>query len=259
MTETIRTFDAELLARAWLAVLLASGKDDTLPALNRTVAVEEFAYGVRLVATDRYVMLWAWVPSVDHDLAAPPRLDEAPDRTVICSDPHDRAKGLMGYVLKRIAAARRDESAEVDKHQYMTLTLGVVEPEDDTPQQAFEGMLDREWAVLSYPNRERVRLVTVADEYPQWRLMAATFKPRRTGSVALNTEIVGRLAKLGSLLAGPLHWHFGGADKSARVEIGYSGHGASGNAETAASYVEGLVMPVRWGYAEDEPTETTEG
>lgn len=246
MTETTKTFDAELLARAWLAVSLASGKDDALPALSRTIAVEEFAYGVRFVATDRYVILYAWVPDADHDLVDPPTLDVAPERTVITTDRHGRGKGLMAFVLQRIAADRKDESVEVDKRHYLTLTLGVREPEEDTPQQTFEGMADREWAVLSYPNRERVRLDTVADEFPAWRLMAATFKPRRTASIALNTEIVARLAKLGNATGGPLHWHFGGADKSARVEIGIG----------SPVYVEGLVMPVRWGYAESEPTES---
>lgn len=248
MTETTKTYDAELLARAWLAVALASGKDDTLPALNRTIAVEEYSDGVRLVATDRYVILHAWVPDAEHDLADPPTLAEIPTRVVITADRHGRAKGLMGFVLQRIAAERKDQAAEIDKRHYMTLTLGVVEPEEDTPQQLFEGMAEREWAVLSYPNRERVRLDTVADDFPEWRLMAATYKPRRTGSVALNTEIVGRLAKLGNIVAGPLHWHFGGAEKSARIEIGIG----------SPVYVEGLVMPVRWGYAENEPTDPTE-
>lgn len=250
MSETSKTFDGELLARAWLAVALASGKDATLPALNRTIAIEEFAHGVRLVATDRYVILWAWVPDAEHDLAEAPTLAEIPERTVITADMHKRAKGLLGFVLQRIAADARDETQEVDKKHFVTLTLGVREPEDDTPQQAFEGMAEREWAVLAYPNRERVRMGTVSDEYPQWRLMSATFKPHRTGDVALNTEIVARLAKLGNVLAGPLHWHFGGAEKPARIEIGVG----------AAVYVEGLVMPVRWGYAETETTdETTEG
>lgn len=94
-------FDAPTLARAWLSVAQASSSDKDLVTLDRTVAIEEFPTGVRLVATDRYVLLTAWVP----DLGAyyeprEPGLDEAPDRTVITKDSDGRGRGLLGYLTQ---------------------------------------------------------------------------------------------------------------------------------------------------------------
>jgi hypothetical protein len=103
------TFDAALLARAWLSVALASGNDDKLPVLYRTVAVEEFDHGARLVATDGYVLLRCWVPATESDLAEEPGLDVAPDRTVVAFDPHGRAKGLLAFLLKQ---SKADKDAE---------------------------------------------------------------------------------------------------------------------------------------------------
>lgn len=233
-TETLTrlTFDAAIFARAWLSVALASGNDkDGPPELFRTVAVEEFADGVRLVATDRYVILWCWVPTAESDLAEAPALEVAPERTVIAADLHGRTKGFLAHLLKQ-AAADEDEA----KQTIVAVTLGAVE--EDGPQGVLDG-LDREQVVLDYPGHEQVRMPVVQGTWPSWRALDATFTPRKTVDVALNPEIVGRLAKLGKFNTGPLHWHFGGVNRAARVEIG------------DVVQVRGLVMPVRVG--EDEP------
>ena len=54
-------FDAPTLAHAWLAVAQASSTDKDMPYLYRSVTVEEHPNGVRLLATDRFVLLAAWV------------------------------------------------------------------------------------------------------------------------------------------------------------------------------------------------------
>lgn len=228
-------FDAALLARAWLSVASVSGTDKETPLLYRTVAVEEFGDGVRLVATDRYAILHAWVPAAESDLADEPELADAPLRTVVAADVHGRAKGFLAHVLGRVTA---DEDEDIPKQTLIGLDLDVVEPDGDEPA-TFEGM-DRAWVVLDYPGHERLRLGTVEGEWPSWRTVDATFKPQRTGDVALSPDIVTRLAKVAKWHPGPLVWHFGGAEKAARVEFG------------TAVQVRGLVMPVRWGFGEDE-------
>ena len=64
-------FDAPTFARAWLCVRQATATKDDAAVLSKTVAVEEFDHGTRLVATDRYMLLTAWVPRL--------RPPEAPD------------------------------------------------------------------------------------------------------------------------------------------------------------------------------------
>mgnify|MGYP002132855720 CR=1 FL=1 len=57
-------FDVPNLARGWLSVAQASANDKDLPTLHRTIALEVFPNGLRLVATDRYILLSAWVPDL---------------------------------------------------------------------------------------------------------------------------------------------------------------------------------------------------
>lgn len=59
-TQTFK-FDARTLALGWLATSLASSNDDDRPALYRTVHVECFSTGMRLLATDSYMLLRSWI------------------------------------------------------------------------------------------------------------------------------------------------------------------------------------------------------
>src|SRR5687768_16742409 len=93
-------FDARTLARGWLSVAIASAADKARPVLHRTVSIEAFPEGLRLVATDSFVLLRSWVPNLDHDLDPEPGLDEAPYATAVAMDPHGRAKGFLAHVLK---------------------------------------------------------------------------------------------------------------------------------------------------------------
>lgn len=230
--------DALTLARAWLSVAQASGRDADVPLLHRTVALEAHRDGVRLVATDRYVVLHAWVPSADNDLAEPPDLSELPESTWVAADPHGRAKGLMAHLLK----IHSDEEA---KPGIVTVDLGVRAP-DEGPQATFEG-LETVWVVLTYPNHERLRLETIQQDFVSWRHPLASFQPVRTTAIALNPDIVRRLAKLGPLHGNAaLRWHFGGPDKVALIEIGAQG------VEPGDVHVQGGVMPIRWGFDEIE-------
>ncbi len=234
--QTSYAVDAQTFARAWLSVALASGKDLTSPLLDKTVAIEAHADGVLLVATDRYVLLSAWVPRVEKNLAPPPEVSELPAETYVAADPDGRCRGLLNYVLDV-------QSREGAKPASIILDLGVTEPDDD-PQGFFDGM-DLQWVVMSYPNHERLRLGTVAGQWAQWRGLVAEFKGKRTWAIALNPEIVGRLAKLGRLHPGPLLWEFGGVERAAKLQIG--------GEETPL--VSGVVMPVRYGFDDEDTPE----
>lgn len=227
-------FDARHLARGWLSVALAASDDKARPALWRTVAIESFVEGVRLVSTDSYMVLTAWVPNLDHDLDPEPTLGEAPMATAVAIDPNGRGKGLLAHLL-RIASAKDAEPVEVK------LSLGIT-VNADAPANQFEGMEAR-WVVIEHPDHERLKLPVYDGSYPQWRALYVHFEPEKTETVGLSTWIVGRLAKLGKWWPEcPLVWHFGGELRAAAVSV----HGAE-------NPVSGLVMPVRWNLDENRP------
>jgi hypothetical protein len=212
-------FDAGTLATAWLAVAQASGADKDHPILSNTVAVETYPEGVRLAATDGTMLLTAWVPDRDHDLVGEPALDDAPVTSLVAMDPDGRARGFMAY-LHKLATAEDAEPIEC--------RLTVAEFDDDG---AFAGMAAT-WVMAEYPDHERLTLRCFDAPYPNWRALIAGFTARKTDAVALNPDLLGRLAKLGKLGSKSLIWRWGGQDKAAYVEL-------------EGTTVRGLVMPVR--------------
>ena len=221
-------FDAATLARGWLSTALASGTAAYAPALNRTVLVEEFPGGVRLVATDSVLLLTAWVPSLasEHKLdLGEPLIDEAPESTSVVMDLDGRGRSLLGYLLAKSKKADDDEAVDV------SMTFGVLDEDRDSP--SFEGMASR-WTTHDFDGVERLRLRCYEGEFPTWRSLLAYHEGKRTSAVALNPDVLGRIAKLGKYHAGSVLWHFGGVDKVARIEV-----------EDSEPHVVGLVMPMR--------------
>jgi hypothetical protein len=104
------TLDAGQLARGWLAVNQATGKDDsaTNPAMRKTVHVDQFPQGLRLVATDSYMLLTSWIPQADG-YEPEPSLDEIPYASATVIDKHNRAVSLLSYLL---ALLRREGQAD---------------------------------------------------------------------------------------------------------------------------------------------------
>lgn len=227
-------FDAPTLALAWLSVAQASGTDANVPTLDRTVAIEEHANGVRLVATDRFILLTAWVPSLSGD-DDEPRVEEAPDRTVVTQDSDARGKGLLGYMVK-LAKLGRDEEVP-----YGDLTLelefDVRLPVGMNADQPLEG-LEPTYAVLTVPDVERVYLPIIVSDYPDWRPLLHDFRAESTDRIGLPLERLYRLGGLRRWNAGPLRWTFGGEASVARVALESYG-------ERDPS-IQGLVMPARW-------------
>jgi hypothetical protein len=228
-------FDAPALALAWLSVAQASGSDAMAPTLDRTVAVETFTNGVRLVATDRYVLLTAWVPDLTTagDL---PTIDEAPTRTVITQDTDGRGRGLLAYCLKLAKWNKKHEKPYGDL--VVELEFDVRIPAGADQDQPLDG-LEPTYAVLTVPDVERVNLPIIVSDYPDWWVLLDDFASVSTSRVHLPMERLHRLGQLGRWnVGGALAWTTGGPDKVARV-------GCSGFSE-CDPVLDGLVMPVRW-------------
>lgn len=234
-------FDAPTFARAWLSIAQASGSDKELPTLDRTISIEEYLHGVRLVATDRFILLTAWVPNVDTDTETEPAIDEAPDRTVLARDADGRGKSLLGYVLS-LAAREKDDYIHGSIPLRVEFDVRLPVGQDAA---TFEGM-DPLYTVFEVPDVEKVYLGVMQAEYPSWRPLTHGFVGEVTDKIALNPELVERVAKVRRWCYGPLAWEFGGPDRVARVDF-----------PDSDPHVSGLVMPMRHVF-EGESTSTDE-
>lgn len=234
-------FNAGPLARRWLSVAVASSKDKSRPALDRTVFLEQYHEGLRITATDSYLLLTTFVPGVDNDSLDPdlPGPDEIPYAAAVAMDPHGRARGLLGHALGLVAAA--DQAQGDTEVIQMSVRLGVIDELDEDERDTFLGM-DPTWVILELPDRERVKLQTYEGEYPTWRAVLASFKAKRTSGVALSAERMDQLARVAK--------H---QDEALRFEMGGQSNGVRVTAPDAL--IEGLVMPVRWDFATDAPIE----
>lgn len=221
------TFDAQAIARAWLSVSLAASDDDARPALTG-LHIEFYAEGVRLVATDSYMLLRSWVPTGGHgdEDPAEPLLDEAPLATATALDVYDRGAGLMRHMLK-LATAKNAPPYDVK------VSVGTDPRADAEP--SFDGM-ERTYAILDVPDQEVLTLPLYEGEWPNWRHVWAEFRPETTSEINFAPElIVARLGKLGKLHdEGILRWCFGGPERPALIEL-----------RPSRPSVAGLVMPVK--------------
>lgn len=229
--------DAAWLARGWLSVYAASSTDKDRPAMCRTVHIEQHTHGLRLSATDSYMILTTWVPEVDYHDDPEPDLDEAPDQQAVAIDTHDRGANLLAHLLKLTKA---EDAKEID----VRVRLAVPVAGDDENMVAFDGM-EATAVVIDHPDHERVQLETYDGGYPDVKPLLARFKPVRTDAIALSHENVGRLVRVakihGSGVEHPMRWQWGGNNKMGGLEFG---------AEPA---VRGLLMPVRWDFERDAP------
>jgi hypothetical protein len=221
------TFDAALLARGWLATVLATGADDSLPILCGTLLIESYPEGVRFAATDRYMALTTWVPRLGSDVDDMP-LDVAPDSSVVVCDPDGRGKALLTY-LRKVAKAAAKDSLPMPQ---VVLHLGV--PADDGDEPGFPGM-ERLQVVIDYPEHEKLALPIVQGDYPAYRTLLVEQKSKATANLALGPDILLRLAQAAKVVGGFLRCQFSGPDGAVAVEI-ESDDGA---------VVRGVAMPVR--------------
>lgn len=233
------TFDGAAIARGWLSVAIASGRDADTPVLDRTVLVEAHPTGVRIVATDKYVLLKAWVPNVKDGFAPEPGLDEVPYATAVAIDKHGRGRGFLGHVLRLAGEAEKNDESGPD----VTLNLGVVDLAEDEDRPTFAGMETR-YVDLALPGSESLRLPIYESPFPEYRHLLASFKAETTDAVALAPEMAARLGKLGKIhgAAARLGFSWGGTNRPARLDV-----------LDSWPAVDGLVMPCRWDLERDEP------
>lgn len=229
-------FDSNEFAVGWLSVALASSTDKERPALCRTVFVEQFSTGVRLVATDSYLILRCWVPAEGHYLDQEPAIDEAPLTTAVVIDPDGRGKGLLRHARQLWARATKENGT--DEPTEISLDLGVViaEPDDTEGQASFVGMEAR-WAVLDIADTERVKLPLYEGTFPTWRSLFAGREPADTPTVALSAEMMSRLGTLGALHPADamIGCTFHGPLKPVHVQV-----------INGEPFVDGLAMPCQW-------------
>lgn len=224
-------FDAPTFARAALAVMSATGTDRAIPTTYKTLAIEQHLRGVRLVATDRSMLLTAYVPDLEHEYDSPPSDATLPERTIVASDIKGRGRGLLGFIKSLAAEIPVDDYAPGQIE--LRLDFDARMPADDDTQAALEGM-DARAVVLSVPDRERVHLEVIPVTFPDWRNTVAKHVPTPATEIALNPEIVERLTKARRHAAGPLVVTFGRDGGTALLEYGESD-----------PRVHGAIVPVR--------------
>lgn len=223
------------LAHAWIAVYAASATaKNAPPTLHKTIAIEEFHNGVRLLATDGYIYLRAWVPDLDAHYDTAPPVDELPSRTIVVSDHDGRARSILGYVLS-LAARMETEEGELAPGELEARIEWDIKVPAGSPLDKGDTLagLEPTYAVISVPDVEKVYLeILTGVGYPDWRGIVAEHKPRRTDRILLNPELIERLAKARKHAEGSLSWSFAGDDKAALVWYTESD-----------PFVEGIVMP----------------
>lgn len=229
-------FYPSTLAKGWRSVALATSSDKALPILCG-VLVEQFPDGLRLVATDSYMLLTTWVPNMDaeRDFKPEPGMDEKPIHSCIVLDPHGRGKGLLAHAQQ---LAANDEITEI------RVDLDVTSVED-TDAPGFDGMEPR-WCVIEVSERERVKLRLCEGKYPAWRHLLDGMEPIVTERLAMSPDLVACLAKLGKVQPETrLGWTFTGEDRPVHVEL-----------VDSHPFVSGIAMPCRWDLASNEPEST---
>ena len=228
------------LARAWKACQIVASEDKARPVLFRTILFEVFhGHGMRLVSTDSYVLVRAWVPFDPYDDAMEPELDEAPDETFIVSDADHRGLGLLNYISSQYTKiADEDQIPKVllTKQREIASDVGVFD--------GFEGEIVR----LEWPYREDVVLQVIEADYPEWRSIENEHVKEKTDELSLGPLTLTSMAQLCKMHAGyTLNWKLGGDNRVIAWDLGP---------------LHGLLMPVRRGEPEPEastPSENTAG
>lgn len=195
-----------MFATAFLAVAPAMGTDKNQFATYKTFTIEEHLHGCRLTCTDRFIMLTAWVPSLDNHYATPPTLDTAPERTVVVSDRDGRGRSLAGYLLQRWRS-----DFEVEYYTPGELEVAVDHdvrlPAGQSPDQPLDGM-DPTFTVITCPDVEKVYLEVAAVAAPSWRQIEATHETATRIDSAIRTEHLTALGKAGKHATGPAVFTF---------------------------------------------------
>lgn len=238
-------FDPITLARTWLPVSIASSTDSSRPQLCRTVHLEEFESGVRLAATDSYILLHGFAlnqaTQADNPLTPAPMLDAEPERTATIIDPHGRGAGLLAYAYKLATA----KDADPDDYP-VSIDLDVTDPGSVG---SFDGMDARRARIAVHG--ESLILPIYEGSFPEWTKVTADRPAISSPRIALHPARLKQLVKASSYTPNlGIGWSFTGPNSAATVEL-----------IDSDPYVAGVVMPVRWDLDTNAPvvTENDEG
>jgi hypothetical protein len=226
-------FDAPLLARGWLAVSQAAASEKKAPALiYKSMLIEEYATGVRLIATDMRLLLTCWIPDLDHYYETePPTIDQAPDRTVVAHDGDGLAKILFGHALS-VASRKLDDDAAPGELE-VRIDFDYRVPAGDQP--TLEG-LEPTFVRIEMPDEmEAVLPVVETEPYSAeaWRKVTAAHRPMQAQEISFDPALLERIGKARRHAVGAVTWSFGGEKKAALLDWRMSD-----------PHVDGLVMPV---------------
>ncbi|WP_232676728.1 DNA translocase FtsK [Nocardioides sp. R-C-SC26] len=215
-------FDGREIGHGWLAVAVACGTNKSDAIVYKTVAIEEYdGRGVLLSTTDRRMLLKVWVP--DLDFAAPPSIDEAPDRVVVVRDADGRGRGLLGYVCSLVA---REGDDYIPGTVQVRIDFDQRLPAGSDPAM-LEGM-EPTYVVLTVPDVEKVYLEVASGDFPDWRPAADGFVSDLTAEHVSDPELLERLAKVGKHAHGPVRIQFAGEGETARIDYPKSDPHVSG-------------------------------
>ena len=187
-------FDAERLSRAWLTVAVACATEGPH---SRQIIVEHYPQlGVRLVGTDGYILLTAFVPDETMEEMGDwwPSLDELPEETYVVSDEDKRGLDLLKFAFRTVKPSGSEPKT-------VTLTIGAHGPEAGQ----FENMSRKAFSLefpADDPISESVSLGVIEREVADWRgLFASLGSSAPVHEVQLATSLVlKRLADIGT------HW-----------------------------------------------------
>lgn len=214
---------ARAAALAWVNAFLAAGKDESRPALNRTLSIEVFETlrhsGLHLVGCDGTALFRTWVPALPD--AEWPNLDLAPEHRLVVSDIEGFAHGFLKTLL---ALTGQEGYAGAE----LTLTL---ETGDSVDEPALgEALQPRRLVLEACGQRLDLRLYEGA--YPNWRgVDFGINEAERVEGLTFAPRLLGLLGRFKGPMAVDLA--FAGETRAVRFV-------ARGEAE-----VRGLLMPMR--------------
>ena len=207
------------LACAWLSVWKATGEEEALPRLYRSVLIEEHDGFIAVLSTNGIAVLGATV-SFDGD--EPPRLVDvmgsAPSRRWVVMDVDKRVGAMLGFVRRQLRKPENDDGETISLYE------GVVDEDG--------AMFPRDGLVFA-TDTERV-VAPLYDGVPiDWRPVLASHKPKATKVVTFNPDILAAV----TALPGAVQFSLGG-------EVGFTAVSARPT-DDRLEPVWGGIMPLQ--------------
>ena len=189
--------------RAWRAIQIVASDDEARPVLYRSAQVELYRdHGMRLISTDSYTLVRAWVPFDVEESNIEPELDELPDQSFIVADPDHRGLGMLKFINKLYRK-------QLDETLWPIITASKQRETIDD-QGVFEG-IEADTFRMQWEDHEEVVLRVIEGEFPDWRQFEVDKKIKATDSISFTTVTMGALASLGELHKGhTIDWKLSG-------------------------------------------------